>query len=103
MITSSQFSAEMARNRALVPREFDFFMPRDRLIGFRNVEMVDAVFLDRFIFIMWVEVPAWSLLGAPIVNDVLFDSWMKKGMFDVWLGRPTKFRVKRTYGCVKIT
>jgi len=56
-MTSSQFSAEMARNKAFVPRP-DFLSPSFRLKGLRNVENVEAVDRDRFMFIMWVEVPS---------------------------------------------
>ena len=69
--TSSQFSADMARNRAFVPRlENRFFKFKDLLIGLKIVEKVDAVlvFLERdlFMFIIWVDVPAGAY-GGPVI------------------------------------
>jgi len=54
--TSSQSSADIARKSAFVPLD-DFFRPRVRLMGLRNVEIVDAADLERdmFIILVWVD------------------------------------------------
>mmetsp|Transcript_14008 Transcript_14008/g.21274 ORF Transcript_14008/g.21274 Transcript_14008/m.21274 type:complete len:93 (+) Transcript_14008:1064-1342(+) len=72
--TSSQFSADIARKSAFVPRlEKRFLIPRVFLIGFRIVEIVEAVLeRDLVMFIIWVDVP--GALGSAVMFEVTVDA-----------------------------